>query len=312
MDCLLVITGPTGVGKTELTLRLVERFGCPIVSADSRQIYREIPIGTAAPTAEEQERIKHYFVGTKSVKEEYSAGMYERECLEQLSVIRNQQPAGDSPFAILTGGSMLYIDAVCKGFDDIPAIKPAVREAVRKGYAEQGLGWLQAETERLDKAYWDVVDRQNPQRLMHCVEVSLSAGKPYSTFRKQAQTKRDFAIVKVALERPREELYDRINRRVDMMLAAGLEDEARAVYPLRHLNSLQTVGYRELFDYFDGKTTREEAIRLIKQNSRHYAKRQMTWFRADRTIHWLNADLNYEEQMDIISRWLRADGVYKE
>ncbi len=312
MDCLLVITGPTGVGKTELTLRLAERFGCPIVSADSRQIYREIPIGTAAPTAEEQERIKHYFAGTKSVKEEYSAGMYERECLEQLSVIRNQQPAGDSPFAILTGGSMLYIDAVCKGFDDIPAIKPAVREAVRKGYAEQGLGWLQAETERLDKAYWDVVDRQNPQRLMHCVEVSLSAGKPYSTFRKQAQTKRDFAIVKVALERPREELYDRINRRVDMMLAAGLEDEARAVYPLRHLNSLQTVGYRELFDYFDGKTTREEAIRLIKQNSRHYAKRQMTWFRADRTIHWLNADLNYEEQMDIISRWLRADGVYKE
>lgn len=312
MTAVLVITGPTGVGKTELTLRVAETFGCPIVSADSRQIYREIPIGTAAPTVEELARVPHYFIGTKSVTEEYSAGMYERDCLELLSVLSRQQSDSSRPFAILTGGSMLYIDAVCKGFDDIPAVKPEVREAVRNGYAEQGLAWLQTETERLDKAYWEVVDRQNPQRLMHCLEVTLSAGKPYSVFRKQAQTKRDFAIVKVALERPREELYERINNRVEAMLAAGLEAEARAVYPLRHLNSLQTVGYRELFDYFDGKTSREEAIRLIKQNSRHYAKRQMTWFRADKTIHWLNADLNYEEQMDFIGSWLRADSVHQE
>ena len=300
MDCLLVITGPTGVGKTELTLRLAERFGCPVVSADSRQIYREIPIGTAAPTADELTRVKHYFVGTKSVTEDYSAGQYERDALEVLK---------DLPFAILTGGSMMYIDAVCKGFDDIPSVSADVRQAVRNGYKTGGRAWLQQEVERMDGDYWAHVDRQNPQRLMHCLEVTLSAGKPYSTFRRQAQAKREFEIVKVGLERSREELYERINRRVDAMLAAGLEDEARRVYPLREHNSLQTVGYRELFDYFDGKTTREEAIRLIKQNSRHYAKRQMTWFRADKTIHWLNADMDYEEQMDNIMAWLRAGGM---
>lgn len=309
MGTLLVITGPTGVGKTELTLRLAEQFGCPIVSADSRQIYREIPIGTAAPTAEELGRVKHYFVGTKSVTEDYSSGQYERDCLELLGKLNAD---GSMPFAILTGGSMLYIDAVCKGLDDIPSVPREVREQVRKGYAEGGLAWLQAETERLDKDYWERVDRQNPQRLMHCVEVTLSAGKPYSSFRRQAQTERDFEIVKVALERPREALYERINKRVEMMLEAGLEAEARRVYPLRAHNSLQTVGYRELFDYFDNKTTREEAIRLIKQNSRHYAKRQMTWFRADKTIHWLNAEKDYEEQMDTIIGWLHAAGMQQE
>ena len=300
MRSLLVITGPTGVGKTELTLRLAEHFGCPIVSADSRQIYREIPIGTAAPTEAEQARVKHYFVGTKSVTEDYSAGQYERDCLELLK---------DLPFAILTGGSMMYIDAVCKGFDDIPAVKPAIRETVRQNFAQRGLEWLQTEIQRLDPDYWEKVDRQNPQRLLHCLEVTLSAEKPYSAFRRQAQAERDFTIVKVALERPREELYDRINKRVDAMMAAGLEEEARAVYPLRYLNSLQTVGYRELFDYFDGKTTRDEAIRLIKQNSRHYAKRQLTWFRADKTIHWLNVNLDYETQLDTITAWMRVDGV---
>ena len=304
MGTLLVITGPTGVGKTELTLRLAERFGCPIVSADSRQIYKEIPIGTAAPTADELVRVKHYFVGTKSVTEDYSAGQYERECL---SLLRDIGERGErAPFAILTGGSMLYIDAVCKGFDDIPSVREEVRKAVREGYKTGGLEWLQAEVERLDKDYWEQVDRQNPQRLMHCLEVTLSAGKPYSSFRKMAQEKREFEIVKVALERPREVLYDRINKRVDAMLEAGLEEEARRVYPLRDYNSLQTVGYREMFDYFDGKTTREEAIRLIKQNSRHYAKRQMTWFRADKTIHWLDAEKDYEEQMDTIMSWLHA------
>lgn len=312
MGTLLVITGPTGVGKTELTLRVAEAYGCPIVSADSRQIYREIPIGTAAPTATELERVKHYFVGTKSVREDYNAGMYERDALEVLEKLAGAVSDRDvktrvpkEVFAILTGGSMLYIDAVCKGFDDIPAVREDVREKVRQDYAEKGLEWLQNEVERLDKAYWETVDRQNPQRLMHCLEVTLSAGEPYSHFRREAQTKRAFGIVKVGLERPREELYERINRRVDAMMEAGLEEEARTVYPLRELNSLQTVGYRELFDYFDGKTTREEAIRLIKQNSRHYAKRQMTWFRADKTIHWLDANMTYEEQMAHISTWLR-------
>ncbi len=310
MGTLLVITGPTGVGKTELTLRVAEAYGCPIVSADSRQIYQEIPIGTAAPTAAELARVKHYFVGTMSVQEEYNAGMYERDALGVLDILADS--VNKEVFAILTGGSMMYIDAVCKGFDDIPAVRADVREQVRKEYAEKGLAWLQSETERLDKTYWETVDRQNPQRLMHCLEVTLSAGKPYSEFRRATQTKRAFGIVKVALERPREELYERINRRVDAMMAAGLEEEARAVYPLRELNSLQTVGYRELFDYFDGKTTREEAIRLIKQNSRHYAKRQMTWFRADPTIHWLDANMKYEEQMAHISTWLHDSSVQQE
>ena len=300
MAAVLVITGPTGVGKTELTLRLAEHFGCPIVSADSRQIYREIPIGTAAPTADELARVRHFFVGTKSVTENYNAGQYERDCLAVLK---------DLPFSILTGGSMLYIDAVCNGLDDIPTISQRYRDEVRNGYQQNGLGWLQQEVQRLDPDYWNEVDQNNPQRLMHCIEVSLSAGQPYSSFRRQAQQKRDFTITKVALERPREELYERINCRVEQMFAAGLEDEARTVYPLRHLNSLQTVGYRELFDYFDGKTTREEALRLIKQNTRHYAKRQMTWFRADKTIHWLNANETYETQLDTISTWLRLDGV---
>ena len=307
MGTLLVITGPTGVGKTDLTLRLAAHFGCPIVSADSRQIYREIPIGTAAPTAEELARVKHFFVGTKSVTEDYNAGEYERDALALLTKL--QQQATGNPFAILSGGSMLYIDAVCKGFDDIPTISQRTREEVRNEYVANGLEWLQKEVERLDPEYWQTVDRNNPQRLMHCIEVSRSAGKPYSSFRKQAQAARDFDVVKVALERPREELYERINQRVEQMIATGLEDEARAVYAQRQFNSLQTVGYREMFDYFDGKTTREEAIRLIKQNTRHYAKRQMTWFRADNTIHWLNADETYETQLDSISTWLHAGGM---
>lgn len=295
MHKLLVIVGPTGVGKTAYVLRLAEQYGCPIVSADSRQIYKEIPIGTAAPTAEEQARVPHYFVGTRSVTEDYSAGQYERDCMEVLNQLMTAHEQAslpdDRPFAILTGGSMMYVDAVCKGFDDIPSVSAEIRDAVRQGYKDGGLAWLQAEVQRADPDYWATVDQQNPQRLMHCLEVTRAAGKPYSSFRRKEQSgatvARPFLIEKIGLQRSREELYDRINRRVDQMLAAGLEDEARRVYPLRHHNSLQTVGYRELFDYFDGKTDREEAIRLIKQNSRHYAKRQMTWFRANPDIQWI-------------------------
>ena len=293
MSTLLVIVGPTGVGKTDYVLRLAERIGCPIVNADSRQIYKEIPIGTAAPTAAEQARVPHYFVGTRSVVEDYSAGQYERDCLALLDELRQRENATE-PFAILTGGSMMYIDAVCKGLDDIPSVSAEVRAQVQQAYRDGGLAWLQAEVARIDPAYWVVVDQQNPQRLMHCVEVTRAAGKPYSLFRQKDQTgaraERPFKIEKIGLERPREELYERINKRVDAMMAAGLEEEARRVYPLREHNSLQTVGYRELFDYFDGKISREEAIRLIKQNSRHYAKRQMTWFRADQDMRWINPD----------------------
>ena len=301
MHKLLVIIGPTGVGKTELTLRLAESLGSEIVNADSRQIYKEIPIGTAAPTKEEQARVRHWFVGTKSVTENYSAGDYERDCLEVLEKL------GDR--AILSGGSMLYIDAVCNGLDDIPKVDEALRSQVRKDYEQKGLEWLQSEVQRLDPAYWAVVDRQNPQRLIHCVELSMGTGRPYSSYRKRDVKARNFDVVKVALERPREELYERINNRVDKMIADGLEEEAHAVYPLRQFNSLQTVGYREMFLYFDGEISREEAIRLIKQNSRHYAKRQMTWFGADKTIRWLDAKMDYEKQMDTIIGWLRADSV---
>ncbi len=301
---LLVLVGPTGVGKTELSLRLAEWLECPIISADSRQIYREIPIGTAAPTEAEQRRVQHYMVATKSVAEDYNAGQYERDVLELL----------DRLFAthdtlLLTGGSMLYADAVCKGFDDIPTVSAELRAALQEEYRTKGLEWLQHEVARLDPAYWAEVDRQNPQRLLHCIEVCRTSGKTYSELRQKKVTERPFRIVKVLLTRPREELYERINRRVDEMVAAGLETEACAVYPLRHKNSLQTVGYREMFAYIDGEYDLQRAIELIKQNSRHYAKRQMTWFNRDNTIHRLDADLDYETQLHTIADWLRTDGL---
>lgn len=277
--------GPTGVGKTDLSLALAERLGCPIVSADSRQVFRELPIGTAAPTGEEQARVEHWFVGNKSVSEDYNAGQYEAEVIP---LITDYLSSHDT--LLMVGGSMMYIDAVCKGFDDIPAVSAEVREEVRCEYAERGIGWLQQELQRLDPQYYAQADLQNPQRLMHAIEVSRTAGKPYSSFRKGEKKERPFRIVKVGLQRDRTELYDRINRRVTQMMAQGLLQEAEAVYPLRHKNSLNTVGYKELFRYFDGDQTLEQAVDMIRQNSRHYAKRQLTWFRQDNEIHWLDAD----------------------
>jgi len=301
---LVVIQGPTGVGKTELTLRLAEHFGCPILNADSRQIYREIPIGTAAPSADEQARVKHYFVGCKSINEEYNAGEFERDCWQ---VLGSLQPASPSTkvVALLSGGSMLYIDAVCQGLDDIPKIDPTIRAEVRKRYLADGMDYLQTEVQQLDPAYWQIVDQHNPQRLMHCIEVSRSAGAPYSTFRQRKNAKRPLSIVKVALSREREDLYERIHQRVDKMMANGLEAEARAVWQEPIPNSLNTVGYKELFAYFRGEITREQAVELIKQNTRHYAKRQMTWLRKDNSIHWLDAKLDYEEQKHILETWIK-------
>lgn len=301
---LVLLTGPTGVGKTELSLRLAEHYGCPIVNCDSRQVFRGIPIGTAAPTAEEQARVKHYLVATRDLEEDYNAGQYERDAvnlLEELFLTYD--------IVIMTGGSMLYADAVCKGLDDLPSVPPETRQAVQEGYAKGGLNWLQTEVQRLDPAYWEEVDRSNPARLAHCVELSLVTGRPYSSLRTHTMKERSFRIVKVALQRPREELYERINARVLQMMADGLEQEARTVYPLRHLPSLQTVGYRELFGCFDGEYDIDRAIELIQQNTRHYAKRQMTWFRRDKDIHWLNADDDYEKNITIIDALLRADGV---
>ncbi len=292
MPTLVVILGPTGVGKTELSLRMAEEYGCPIVSADSRQIYSDLPIGTAAPSPEEQARVKHYFIGCKQLTETYNAGQYARDCralLNQLFLTHER--------VVMVGGSMMYIDAVCKGLDDIPDIPQSIRQQVREQYAESGLEWLQAEVERLDPEYWNEVDRQNPQRLMHCVEVCRTSGKPYSNFRVSGVGNRvsenDFDIEYRMVERPRAELYERINKRVHQMIEAGLLDEARSALEkvgamengvlkdeIELPNSLNTVGYKELLPYFKGEYTLNRAIELIQQNSRHYAKRQMTWWRS--------------------------------
>ena len=292
MPTLLVILGPTGVGKTELSLQLAEEYGCPIVSADSRQIYRDLPIGTAAPTAQEQARAKHYFVGCKQLTETYSAGQYARDCTALL-----QQLFQSHERVVMVGGSMMYIDAVCKGLDDIPDVPEALRNEVRKQYAAHGLIWLQEQVAQLDPTYWEEVDRQNPQRLMHCVEICQATGKPYSTFRKNntlTAAERGFEVEYRMVERPREELYERINLRVHKMIEAGLLEEARNAlekvgvmengvvkeeYENLLPNSLNTVGYKELIPYFKGEYPLERAIELIQQNSRHYAKRQMTWWR---------------------------------
>lgn len=301
---LLLILGPTGVGKTELSLRVAEHFGCPILNCDSRQIYRSIPIGTAAPTEAEQARVKHYFVATRDLDQDYNAGQYERDAIALMEELFRTCDT-----LVMTGGSMLYADAVCNGLDDLPAVPETIRRQVQQAYETQGLAWLQSEVQRLDPDYWNEVDQQNPARLIHCVELCLTIGKPYSSLRTATSKIRPFRILKIGLERPREELYDRINRRVEQMIADGLVDEARKVYHLRHLNSLQTVGYRELFACFDGEYDLARAIELIQQNTRHYAKRQMTWFRRDKTIHWLNADNDYEENIHLIDDLLRADSV---
>lgn len=304
---LLLILGPTGVGKTELSLRVAEHYGCPIVNCDSRQVFRSIPIGTAAPTAQEQARVKHYFVATRELEDDYNAGQFERDAMELLDTLFKTHEV-----VVMTGGSMLYADAVCNGLDDLPSVPDALRQQVQRDYETKGLEWLQTEVQRLDPAYWQLVDQQNPARLAHCVEMCLTTGQTYSSLRTGERKQRPFRIIKIGLERPREELYDRINRRVIQMMADGLEDEAKAVYPKRQLNSLQTVGYKELFAYFDGEYDRNRAIELIQQNTRHYAKRQMTWFRRDKDIHWLQANDDYEKNIHLIDTLLRADSLHED
>lgn len=301
---LVLLLGPTGVGKTELSLRVAEHYGCPILNCDSRQVFRGIPIGTAAPTAQELARAKHYFIATRDLQDDYNAGQYERDALELLDQLFLTHDV-----VVMTGGSMLYADAVCNGLDDLPTVPDAIRAEVTENFKSQGLTWLQQEVQRLDPEYWKIVDHSNPARLAHCVELSLTTGKPYSSLRTNTRKERPFRILKIALERPREELYERINTRVSQMMDDGLLEEAKAVYPLRHLNSLQTVGYKELFGYLDGEYDLRRAIELIRQNSRHYAKRQMTWFRRDKEIHWIDANSDYEKSINIIDTLLRGGGV---
>ncbi len=282
---LIVLLGPTGVGKTEISLRMAEHYGCPIISSDSRQIFRELKIGTAAATEEQMERVKHYFVGTHSIHDAYSAGQYEEDAMALI-----EELFGAHDTLMLVGGSMMYIDAICKGFDKIPAVTAELRESLRKEYEEKGLVWLQGELERLDPVHYARVDQMNPKRMLHALEVCMGTGQPYSSYCTGEKKERPFKIVKIGLNRPRPELYERINQRVEEMMEEGLLDEAKPYFEYRHLNSLNTVGYKELYSYMDGTWTLDFAVNMIKQDSRRYAKRQLTWFNADKEIQWYHPD----------------------
>ena len=280
---LLVLLGPTGVGKTALSLELAERFRTSIISADSRQLYADLPIGTAAPTPDQLARVPHHMVGTLQLTDYYSAARYEEEVMQLLNALFQQHHV-----VILTGGSMMYIDAVCKGIDDIPTVDDVTRRTLLERYEHEGLDPLVAELRLLDPDYYQVVDLKNPKRIIHALEICYMTGRTYTSFRTNAVKQRPFRIVKIGLRRQREELYDRINHRVVQMVHDGLIDEARRVMPYRHLNSLNTVGYKEMFQYLDGHWTLDEVIAKIQQNSRIYSRKQMTWFKRDSEIHWVD------------------------
>lgn len=293
---LVVILGPTGSGKTDLAVALARHFHAEIISTDSRQFYKGMAIGTAQPSPEELAAAPHHFIADRLPEEELSAGGYEREALVRLEELFDRHD-----MVIAVGGSGLYIDALCEGFDDLPSDTSKIRAELMSRLEKDGLESLVEELRERDEEYWNVVDRKNPARVVRALEVCIASGKAYSSLRTAIKRERPFDIIKIAINWPREELYDRINRRVDKMIEEGLEQEARGLYHLRHLTSLQTVGYRELFDYFDGKTTLEEAIELIKRNSRRYAKRQMTWFRRDPSTHWLGPN-QIDKAIEIVNQ----------
>lgn len=272
---------------------IAKRLGIPVINADSRQIYRELSIGTARPTEEQMQEVRHHFVGTLGLEDYYSASLFEQQVLE---LLERQFQTGD--YALLAGGSMMYIDAVCNGIDDIPTIDDKTREMMKRRLAEEGLEALVEELRQLDPEYWAIVDKQNPRRVVHALEICTMTGQTYTSFRRREKKERPFSIVKIGLNRPREELYERINQRVDQMMADGLLEEAKAMYGRRELNALNTVGYKELFDYLDGKWPLEEAVERIKGNTRRYARKQLTWFKKDEAVRWFHPDdqkeiLNY-------------------
>ncbi|MDB4926271.1 tRNA (adenosine(37)-N6)-dimethylallyltransferase MiaA [Mucilaginibacter sp.] len=279
---LLVIAGPTASGKTAVAIRLAQHYKTVIVSADSRQFYREMSIGTAKPSIDELAAAKHYFIDSHTVNQTFSVGDYEKQGLALLDELFKIHD-----IVILVGGSGLYIKALCEGFDDIPQADPEIREQLNNEFAEKGITTLQEELKMADPVYYDEVDLNNPQRIIRALEVFRHTGKPFSSYRKATINIRPFRSVKIGLDLPREVLYDRINQRVDDMVKQGLVDEVKSLLPYRHLNALNTVGYSELFAYLDGKTDLNRAIELIKQNTRHFAKRQLTWFKKDKEIHWL-------------------------
>lgn len=282
---LIVITGPTAVGKTDLCLDIAKYFGIPIINADSRQIYREIKIGTAAPTEEQLRQVRHYFVGTQALTDYYSASIYEQEVMRLLDTLFQT-----SDYALLSGGSMMYIDAVCNGIDDIPTVDDETRDTLKRRLAEDGLDSLCEQLRILDPEHYEIVDKKNPRRVVHALEICLMTGRTYTSFRTNAHKERPFNIIKIGLTRKREIIYERINRRVDIMMDQGFLDEARSVYPLRHLNALNTVGYKELFTYLDGTWSLDEAIERIKGNTRRYARKQLTWYKKDPLVTWFSPD----------------------
>lgn len=268
-----------------MCLDIAQHFGIPIINADSRQIYKELKIGTASPTIDQMRRVPHYFVGSLSLHDYYSASLFEQQVLELL-----EREFEHSDYALLTGGSMMYIDAVCNGIDDIPTVDDETRETMKRRLANEGLEALVEELKQLDPEYYEIVDKQNPRRVVHGLEICLMTGKTYTSFRKRDKKQRPFRIVKIGLNRNREELYNRINQRVDQMMIDGLLDEARRLYPMRQMNALNTVGYKEMFAYIDGTWTLEEAVERIKGNTRRYARKQLTWYKKDEQIRWFHPD----------------------
>lgn len=294
MNTLVVLLGPTGVGKTEMALQIAEHLQSPIINADSRQLFAEIPIGTAAPTKEQQERVKHYFVGTLHLTDYYSAAKYEEDVLQLLNQhFKHQQ------VALLSGGSMMYIDAVCQGIDDIPTVDEATRRLMKRKLETEGLDALVAELKVLDPEHYKIVDLHNPRRVIHALEICFMTGNTYTSYRKNTKKIRPFNIVKIGLNRPREEMYERINNRVLKMMNQGLIEEAKAVYPQKGLNALNTVGYKELFAYFDGDIPLDDAILKIQSNTRQYMRKQVTWFKRDNQIKWFSPT-NIEEIINYI------------
>ncbi|MGV8962820.1 MAG: tRNA (adenosine(37)-N6)-dimethylallyltransferase MiaA [Candidatus Saccharimonadaceae bacterium] len=283
MKKLLVILGPTGVGKTDLSIELATQLQCPIISADSRQIYKDMTIGTDAPSFEQLQKTTHYFIGTLSVEDYFSASQFEDEVVALLSSLFQTQD-----YAIMSGGSMMYIDAVCNGIDYLPNIDETLRNDLMELYQEEGIDPIRMQLKMRDPVFYNQVDLKNPKRIIHALEVCIMAGKPYSSFRTNTLKDRPFEILKIGLKRPREQLYERINNRVDEMIVRGLVDEARKFYSFKHLNSLNTVGYKELFQYFDGDCSLDFAIDKIKQHSRNYARKQLSWFNRSNDIHWVD------------------------
>lgn len=299
---LVVLTGPTGIGKTSLSIEIAKHFKTEIVSSDSRQIFKELSIGTAVPSKKELEAVRHHLIQTHSITENYNASRYEHEALAVLEKLFQQHNV-----LLLVGGSMLYIDAVCKGIDIMPDADPEIRNNLKTQLETDGIESLRLQLKQLDPTYYDKVDLKNPARIIHALEICIMTGKPYSSFRTNPQKERPFNIIKIGLNTDREALHQRINRRVDEMLKQGLIEEVRRVYPQKQLNSLNTVGYRELFDWFDGSISKEKAIELIKRNSRRYARKQITWFRRDEQMKWFEPNQK-EEILGYITKQIKKNG----